>query len=70
VNPISEEESRLRSTLVPSLLRLVRQNRNRQVDEVRVFEVCRVFRPQGDDGLPDEPHQVAAAITGDAEHRL
>jgi phenylalanyl-tRNA synthetase beta chain len=70
VNPISEEESRLRSTLVPSLLRLVRQNRSRQADHVRLFEICRVFRPRGDGGLPFERHQLVAVTTLDAEHRL
>ena len=34
VNPVKEEEGRLRSTLVPSLLRLARQNLDRQVDPV------------------------------------
>lgn len=69
-NPLVEEESRLRPTLVPALLQLVRRNRSRQVERVRLFELARVFqaRPAGE--LPDEPLHVAAVLTGAGERRL
>jgi phenylalanyl-tRNA synthetase beta chain len=69
-NPISEGEPLLRTTLVPSLLRLVRQNRSRQVDRVALFEVGCVFRPVGGRDLPHEPAQAAAVIADGEEHHL
>jgi phenylalanyl-tRNA synthetase beta chain len=67
MNPLSEEESQLRSTLVPALLGVVRSNRSRQVDSVRVFEMGRVFRPRGGDQLPEERLELAAAVTASGE---
>ena len=55
LNPVKEEEGRLRSSLVPSLLRIARQNLDRQVDPVRIFELSRVFRPREEPEPPAEP---------------
>jgi phenylalanyl-tRNA synthetase beta chain len=68
LNPVSEEDSRLRSTLLPSLLRATRQNLARRVERVRLFEVSRVFlagavQEGPDAGLPDEPLRLAAVMT-------
>ena len=64
VNPIAEDESELRTTLVPSLLRVVRQNLARQADALGLFEVGPCFRARGgEDGLPAEPLHVAGVLT-------
>lgn len=64
LNPISEEETWLRSTLVPTLLRVARENLNRQVDHVRCYEVSRVFLAGGgEDGLPGERLWAAGILT-------
>jgi len=72
LNPIQEGESQLRTTLLPSLLRVAKQNLRRQVDAVRVFEVTRVFLPQGDDAseLPREVLSAAAVLTAAGAQRL
>jgi phenylalanyl-tRNA synthetase beta chain len=66
-NPIREDEPLLRTTLLPSILRLVQQNRSRQANRVDLFEVARLFRPQtgaeGGEGLPAEPLSLVAALT-------
>jgi phenylalanyl-tRNA synthetase beta chain len=62
VNPIKEDEPRLRSLLAPTLLRLVLQNLSRQADQVRIFEVSRVFRPAAGEALPDEPLLAGVAL--------
>jgi phenylalanyl-tRNA synthetase beta chain len=74
-NPLSKEESALRTTLVPGLLRALRRNVNRQVADVALFEVGRAFLPPtpedpGADGgpagvrLPAEPLMLAFAACG------
>jgi phenylalanyl-tRNA synthetase beta chain len=70
LNPVQEQDARLRSTLVPSLLRVARQNRTRQVDRIAVFEVCRVFVPRAGESLPDEPLQLAVLVTRGRERHL
>jgi phenylalanyl-tRNA synthetase beta chain len=62
LNPLTEEESRLRTTLVPSLLGVARGNRARQHARVRVFEVGRVFEPHPGGDLPRETQRVAAVL--------
>jgi phenylalanyl-tRNA synthetase beta chain len=62
-NPLTDEESQLRTTLVPSLLGVARVNRSRQALHVRAFEVGRVFAPRAGDELPQETLHVAAIVT-------
>jgi len=69
-NPIREEEPCLRTTLLPSLLDLARQNLARQAERVRLFEVSRVFLARGPGELPAEPLRVAAVLTAPAGRRL
>ncbi len=70
VNPVKEEEGWLRSSLVPSLLRLARQNLDRQVDPIRIFEVSRVFHPREEPEPPAEPLWLAALLTAPRQKRL
>merc|ERR1711969_9225 len=69
-NPIQEQEGALRTTLVPSLLRIARQNLSRQLDRVRVFETCKVFLSQGDVEEPAEARVACALLAGQSELRL
>jgi phenylalanyl-tRNA synthetase beta chain len=69
LNPVKEEEGRLRSSLVPSLLRLARQNLDRQVDPIRIFEVSRLFHPREPEP-PAEPLWLAALLTAPRLKRL
>jgi phenylalanyl-tRNA synthetase beta chain len=66
-NPIVEEDSTLRTSLVPSLLRAARHNLARQVEGLRLFELgpCFLGRPAGEsrDGLPAEPVALAGLLT-------
>jgi len=63
-NPLVAAEGVLRTSLVPSLLRIAHQNRARQVDAVRIFEIAPAFLAgSGQGDLPEEPLQLAALIT-------
>jgi phenylalanyl-tRNA synthetase beta chain len=72
LNPLVADESQMRSTLAPSMLHLVRENLNRQAEEVRLFEVSRVFRARKEDPgeLPEERLWLGVAITRGEERRL
>jgi phenylalanyl-tRNA synthetase beta chain len=63
VNPLSSEESHLRTALLPGLRRSVAYNWSQQQRDVRLFEIGHVFRRAGA-GVPDESLRVALVLTG------
>jgi phenylalanyl-tRNA synthetase beta chain len=65
-NPLDRSESLLRTALLPGLLKAVRFNADRQLGDVRLFEIGRVFGlPTGGDVLPDEREDLAVIVAGD-----
>jgi phenylalanyl-tRNA synthetase beta chain len=71
-NPMSEDQSVLRTTLLGSLLDSIRRNRSHGVTDVRLFEAGTVYfdrprpgEPRDTAGvLPDERQHLAALLTG------
>jgi phenylalanyl-tRNA synthetase beta chain len=63
-NPISEETSLMRPSLLPGLLEAVRFNNNRRVTDVSIFEMGRVFLPRTGEKLPDEPLRLGFTLAG------
>src|SRR5213076_1849429 len=60
--PISVELAVLRTRLLPSLVDAVRRNLELGARGIRLFEIARVYLPDGD--LPDERRRVAAIVEG------
>jgi phenylalanyl-tRNA synthetase beta chain len=65
-NPIIEDASWMRSTLLPGLLASLRHNLNHGMRDVRLFECGRVFAALSPGDLPEETLALALAITGGA----
>ena len=63
-NPLTEDQSIMRTTLLPSLLANAQRNRNHQINDVQFFECSKVFIPNGTGGYPNEPERVAGIIAG------
>ncbi len=71
-NPMSEDQSVLRTTLLGSLLDATRHNRSRGVADVRLWEAGAVYfdrprpgEPRDEQGvLPDERQHIAALLSG------
>ncbi len=64
-NPMSQDQSELRTTLLGSLLDVAGRNRARGASTVRLFEAGAVYLPQ-DGALPREPYRVGALLLGSA----
>ena len=66
VDPLAREESVLRASLLPSLLKAVAHNASYRYPDVSLFEIGKVFRvPNGERGpLPDEREVVGVALAG------
>jgi phenylalanyl-tRNA synthetase beta chain len=63
LNPLAEDQSVLRTMLLPGLLENLRRNLNHQNHDVRLFEVGKVFHPR-ESGQPNEPFRLAAVVSG------
>jgi len=66
-NPLVQEESILRTSMLPGHLKAIAYNQSHRSGPVRLFETGNVFLPSGDDQLlPDEREHLAISIS-DAE---
>jgi len=68
-NPLRQEESAMRTTIVPALLANLNVNLNRGEKELRFFEISKVFLPS-DEKLPDEILQAAIIYHKDKSQAL
>jgi phenylalanyl-tRNA synthetase beta chain len=67
-NPISGERSVMRRTLLAGALETAAANL-RFRDRVEIFEVGKVFLPQPDEELPQEPRRLSIVMTGSRHGR-
>lgn len=68
-NPLSLEQSRLRTTLLGSLLDVARRNRSRGASALRLFEAGSVYLRAQQGGLPLEPYHLGALLLGEVRPR-
>jgi phenylalanyl-tRNA synthetase beta chain len=63
-NPLSVDQAVMCTTRIAGLLENLKYSRNRQVEDVRLYELGRVYRPPSDPGArqPAEEHQVLAGV--------
>jgi phenylalanyl-tRNA synthetase beta chain len=64
LNPLTEDQAVMRTSLVPGLLETVRHNIAQQLLTVRLFEIGKVFLNGQKDTLPEEIEQIAGIWTG------
>lgn len=55
MNPLREEESIMRTMILPGLLRNVEKNSSRGIERLKLFEIGRIFIAKSDSALPEEP---------------
>ena len=61
LNPLSEKNSIMRTTLAPTVVRILSHNSKRGNDRVRIYELASIFVPKGE-GLPDEAPTVGLGL--------
>ncbi|MCO7175972.1 phenylalanine--tRNA ligase subunit beta [Sporolactobacillus kofuensis] len=67
--PMSEEHGALRQSIVPQLLNVVQYHLNRQMPNVKFYEIGKVFLPVSGDPRPAEEEHLAGIITGKRTER-
>jgi phenylalanyl-tRNA synthetase beta chain len=69
-NPLSDEASVMRTSLVPSMLNMLAYNLNRGNDNVRLFEVGNVFEASGEKSMPREMKRIVIGATGNVDAEI
>jgi phenylalanyl-tRNA synthetase beta chain len=64
LNPLSEDQKIMRTMLLPGLLQNIARNTSRQSNDIRLFEIGKVFHPVADEPLPQENMRLAGVISG------
>jgi phenylalanyl-tRNA synthetase beta chain len=64
LNPLSDEQRRMRTTLIPGLLGALQRNLAQQIRSLRLFETGKVYLPQEAEVLPRETEMLALLWTG------
>lgn len=63
-NPLGEDTSIMRTTTLASTLRVLAHNYNRKNEDVKVFEISKVYIPTEAGKLPDEPEKLSLGMYG------
>jgi phenylalanyl-tRNA synthetase beta chain len=63
-NPLSDEQAVMRTSLVPGLLQNARYNIDHRSENIKIFELSKVFLPRVGELLADEPHHIAGVMAG------
>ena len=64
LNPLSEDQAVMRTSLVPGLIETAADNIARQIKNLKLFEIGKIFIKTGDRDLPREPEFLLAMWTG------
>jgi phenylalanyl-tRNA synthetase beta chain len=64
LNPLSEDQAVMRTSLVPGILETMRYNMARQIKNLKIFETGKIFLQTDQQILPQEPEMLIALWTG------
>jgi phenylalanyl-tRNA synthetase beta chain len=63
-NPLTEEQSVMRTTMIYSLLETMRKNANAGCSDLKLFEMGRVYLARKTGMLPEEKNRIGGLLTG------
>jgi phenylalanyl-tRNA synthetase beta chain len=65
LNPLTDDQSVMRTVLIPGLLLSMARNLSKQAKDLRLFEIGKVFIQKEEKNLPEEIEMMAGLWTGD-----
>ncbi|MBU3949947.1 MAG: phenylalanine--tRNA ligase subunit beta [Proteobacteria bacterium] len=65
LNPLTEEQNVMRTSLVPGLIETMRRNLSYQSKNLKIYEIGKIFLNKGKDSLAEEIEMIAGLLTGD-----
>jgi phenylalanyl-tRNA synthetase beta chain len=63
-NPLAEDQSVMRTTMVYGLLDTLKKNTNNECVDLKLFEMGRIFLSRGEGQLPEEKNVLAGLLSG------
>ncbi len=68
LNPLGDDQAYMRTSPLPDMLKVVANNINKKVPDIRLFEAGRIYCPPSDDkDLPEEKKYICIALCGDED---
>jgi len=64
LNPLSEDQTVMRSSLIPGLIETMRRNISKQIKDIKLFEIGQTFFAKNCEELPRETEVLAGLWTG------
>jgi phenylalanyl-tRNA synthetase beta chain len=64
LNPLTEDQAVMRTSIIPGLLDTVHHNISQQVKDLKLFEIGKIFIHNAADTLPDETEMLVGLWTG------
>lgn len=64
LNPLTEDQAVMRSSLIGGLLETMRRNNSKQIKDLKLFEIGQTYTAVAEDALPVETEMAAALWTG------
>lgn len=65
LNPLGEDTSIMRTTTLPSMLEILTRNYNYRNQNVRLYEIGKIYLPNGEDGLAHESKMLTLGAYGE-----
>lgn len=66
-NPLGEDTSVMRTTILPSMLEVLARNYNFRNPAAKLFEIGKEYLPTTPDKLPEEPQRLAIGLYGNVD---
>ncbi len=66
-NPVSNELNCMRKSLIPGILQTVSMNIKHNIENIKIFELGRIFLPKGEVVLPEEKVMLSGAVCGNKD---
>lgn len=66
-NPLGVENSIMRTTALASMMEVLSRNENFKAEQVRLFEIGKIYRPIDGEPLPEEKHVVTLGMFGNCD---
>ncbi len=67
LNPINEDYKILRPSLFPSMIKTIKSNINYNWEDIKIFEVSKIFKNNKNEKLPFEINTLGIMLTGSAD---
>jgi phenylalanyl-tRNA synthetase beta chain len=68
LNPLTEEQAVMRTSIIPGLLETVNHNFSQQIKDLKLFEIGKIFVHTAADALPAETEMLVGLWTGARHH--